>query len=298
MHRTRVELFSAHEEEAAGHRVIEPLRADEARKALEANLGAALGSPQTPDRPQRAAQRTLTAAGADATRNVQAPGTCAIFASHDMAELVDAAAKLEVADPEAEAAADEDAKKKKKKSKKKKKGGGGGEDAAMGDEAPAAAADAAGEAEAAEEDGADGEAGGDGAKSASQKKREKQKAAAARKKAAAEAEAATGSAVKAAARASVGADAAWATEIRGIGRWRCFPDCEPEGTPQTWPPTVPVVAQFPSGNVPLGEVHEYRDDNRCARARAAAAVRCGCRCTLPEARVLSAQVPHDVRRDA
>jgi len=188
----------------------------------------------------------------------------------DAANLADAAAKLEVADdPEAEAAAADDEVKKKKKAKKKKKKAGGGEDA--GDDAAPAAAEAAqdagGEAAAGDNDGeADGEGGDEGGatESASKKKREKKKAAAARKKAAAEAEAAAGGG-GGAALGAVGADAAWQTEIRGIGRWRCFPDCEPSGgVPQTWPPTVPVIAQFPSGNVPCGELCDYRDDNRRA----------------------------------
>ena len=146
------------------------------------------------------------------------------------------------------------AKKKKSKKKKKKKAGADGDAEPMDD--GVAAAEGATAAADADADGGgddDGEAGGD---SASKKKREKRKAAAARKKAAA-AEAGGGGGGG----ASVGGDAEWSTEMRGIKQWRVFPKPEPKGRPQTWPPTVPVLAQFPSGEVPLGEVCEYKDHN-------------------------------------
>ena len=149
---------------------------------------------------------------------------------------------------------EQSAKKKKSKKKKKKKAGADGDAEPMDD--GAAAAEGATAAADADADGGgddDGEAGGD---SASKKKREKRKAAAARKKAAA-AEAGGGGGGG----ASVGGDAEWSTEMRGIKQWRVFPKPEPKGRPQTWPPTVPVLAQFPSGEVPLGEVCEYKDHN-------------------------------------
>ena len=148
---------------------------------------------------------------------------------------------------------EQSAKKKKSKKKKKKKAGADGDAEPMDD--GAAAAEGATAAADADADGGgddDGEAGGD---SASKKKREKRKAAAARKKAAA-AEAGGGGGG-----ASAGGDVEWSTEMRGIKQWRVFPKPEPKGRPQTWPPTVPVLAQFPSGEVPLGEVCEYKDHN-------------------------------------
>ena len=151
---------------------------------------------------------------------------------------------------------EQSAKKKKSKKKKKKKAGADGDAEPMDD--GAAAAEGATAAADADADGGgddDGEAGGD---SASKKKREKRKAAAARKKAAA---AEAGGGGGGGGGASVGGDAEWSTEMRGIKQWRVFPKPEPKGRPQTWPPTVPVLAQFPSGEVPLGEVCEYKDHN-------------------------------------
>jgi len=170
----------------------------------------------------------------------------------------EAAEEEEVADTDGDAAA----KKKKKNKKKKKKGAGDAagadgegeeENAAQGDGAAPEVADVNGGAD---DDAPDGGADGVG-DSAAKKKRDKKKAAAARKKA----EAAEAVESPAAGRPT-GTDALWCTEIRGIGQWAGFPAPEPAGKAQTWPPSVPVTAMFPSGNVPVGEECEYRDENR------------------------------------
>jgi methionine aminopeptidase type II len=121
--------------------------------------------------------------------------------------------------------------------------------------APPAAA-AAAEAEAADDTPADG-----AAKSASQIKREKQRAATARKMAAAaEADAAAEVAAVANAASSEKMALLWSTQMLGIGKWTSFPPPERGGTPQTWPPTVPVARQWPSGDVPRGLEVEYESE--------------------------------------
>jgi len=62
--------------------------------------------------------------------------------------------------------------------------------------------------------------------------------------------------------AAKGGSGAWSTMLRGIKPWGDWPTPEKGGTKQTTPPTVPVLEQFPSGELPLGEVCEYLDDNR------------------------------------
>jgi len=50
--------------------------------------------------------------------------------------------------------------------------------------------------------------------------------------------------------------------MRGIKVWSSFKPAEKGGKPQTWPPTVPVTVQYPTGKVPVAEEHEYLDANR------------------------------------
>jgi len=108
----------------------------------------------------------------------------------------------------------------------------------------------------AEQGDAAGEPGPE-SKSESQKKREKKKAAAARKKAAEADGSANGQQAAGDASAHL-----WSTQIRGIQNWGPFPKAEAGGIQQTWPPTVPVLAQFPSGQAPKGMEMEYGDSNR------------------------------------
>ena len=148
------------------------------------------------------------------------------------------------------------AKKKKKKKKKKSAGaeGAGAEGGGEGGAEVGGVGGAAGGEENAAGGGENGENGENGAPaemSAAKKKREKQKAAAARKKAAA-AELASSGGV-----GVTGADCLWQTEMRGIKKWDVFPAPEKGGTPQTWPPSIPVSQMFPSGIFPEGELHEY-----------------------------------------
>jgi len=107
------------------------------------------------------------------------------------------------------------------------------------------------------------------AKTASQIKREKQKAAAARKKAAAEAEGnSTEAERKEGEMRAAAAAIAWSTEMRGIKTWTSFPAPEKGGTPQTWPPTVPISKMYPSGNVPMGQQVEYIGDQQWRTTKA------------------------------
>ena len=178
----------------------------------------------------------------------------------------------------------------KKKKKKKKKVKGEAAEAAEGTEGPTppppapptSAADekdgAAAPSAAADEDDADadgvaegGDAGGE-AMSASKKKREKAKAAAARKKAAAseaggEAVAATGGGPVGKVKIYSANETQWSSIIRGIQPWGQYPSPEPGGQPQQhggeWGLMIPVLQQFPSGNVPHGmEVPYHGDDGR------------------------------------
>jgi len=155
---------------------------------------------------------------------------------------------------------------KKKKNKKKKKGGGGGDADADGaeeagtEEAGAASAAAGDGAEGAEADGADGEGGGE--MSAAKKKREKKKASDARKKAAAAEGGGEGGAAD-----EIVDDTPWSSEIRGIKPWGAYPKCEKGGKQQTNACTVPVLQQFPSGCMPVGEEVAYIYDANSARAR-------------------------------
>ena len=145
---------------------------------------------------------------------------------------------------------------KKKKNKKKKKGGGGGDADADGaeeagtEEAGTASAAAGDGAEGAEADGADGEGGGE--MSAAKKKREKKKASDARKKAAAAEGGGEGGAAD-----EIVDDTPWSSEIRGIKPWGAYPKCEKGGKQQTNACTVPVLQQFPSGCMPVGEEVAY-----------------------------------------
>ena len=150
------------------------------------------------------------------------------------------------------------ARQKAKKAAEKAAAEAGGDGAAAAAAAPAADADG---------DGGGDEEGEGGEKSAAQKKREAKKRAAARKKeleAALTAEGDGGAAGGAAAPGGGGGgrmtDEQWTTQLRGIGKWGGYPRAERGGTQQTVPPTVPVLAQFPSGEVPVGEEHEYADD--------------------------------------
>ena len=145
------------------------------------------------------------------------------------------------------------AKKKKKKKKKKSAGaeGAGAEGGGEGGAEVGGQGGAAGGEENAAGGGENGENGAPAEMSAAKKKREKQKAAAARKKAAA-AELASSGGV-----GVTGADCLWQTEMRGIKKWDVFPAPEKGGTPQTWPPSIPVSQMFPSGIFPEGELHEY-----------------------------------------
>ena len=169
----------------------------------------------------------------------------------------------ELDDVEAAGGADDAAKKKKKKKKKKGGGGEGGEEGGDG-EAPVAAP----AAEAAAADDADGDAegeGGEGGDSAAKKKRDKKKAAAARKKAEAAAEDGGGG----------GGDGTvpifstqteWSSLLRGINKWGAYPKPEKGGKPQRqggeWGLAVPVLEQFPSGDVPHGWEVEYSGEHQ------------------------------------
>ena len=151
-----------------------------------------------------------------------------------------------------------DAAKKKKKKKKKKAGGGedGGADGAADGEAADVAASAA-DADA-DADGDDGEGGGD---SAAKKKREAKKRAAARKKAAATTEDGGEKTVPIFSTATE-----WSSLLRGISKWGPYPTPETGGKAQQhggeWGLVVPVLEQFPSGNMPHGMEVEYEGNNR------------------------------------
>ena len=157
---------------------------------------------------------------------------------------------------------------KKKKNKKKKKGGGGGDgggeeagaEEAGAEEAGTASAAAGDGADGADADGADGEGGSE--MSAAKKKREKKKASDARKKAAAAEGGAEGGAAD-----EVDDGTPWSSEIRGIKPWGAYPKCEKGGKQQTLACTVPVLQQFPSGRMPIGEEVAYIYDANSARAR-------------------------------
>ena len=98
------------------------------------------------------------------------------------------------------------------------------------------------------------------------------KAAAARKKAAAteaggEAVAATGGGPAGKVKIYSANETQWSSIIRGIQPWGQYPSPEPGGQPQQhggeWGLMIPVLQQFPSGNVPHGmEVPYHGDDGR------------------------------------
>lgn len=167
--------------------------------------------------------------------------------------------------------ADTAAKKKKNKKKKKKAedGAQGEADGAGGDAAPTvvaapAAAEADGEGE--NDEAGEGGEGGEGGDSAAKKKREAKKRAAARKKAAAAA-AGEGEAAEECGSVPIYSTASeWTSIIRGIGKWGAYPQPEKGGKPQAhggeWGLAVPVLEQFPSGNVPTGLEVEYEGANR------------------------------------
>eukprot|EP00965_Chrysotila_dentata_P131163 4335417-Pleurochrysis_carterae.AAC.5 len=153
----------------------------------------------------------------------------------------------------------------------------------------------------AEQGDAAGEPGPE-SKSESQKKREKKKAAAARKKAAEADGSANGQQAAGDASAHL-----WSTQIRGIQNWGPFPKAEAGGIQQTWPPTVPVLAQFPSGQAPKGMEMEYGDSNRFAHVAhgtlAGILILHGKpntdgRATSPRPLTPCGQVPNDFCRDA
>jgi len=152
-----------------------------------------------------------------------------------------------------------DAKKKKKKKKKKVTAeapdGASAEISAPQEIEPSNAAPAEDDGAG---DGADGETGegASGERSEAQKKRDKKKAAAARKKVAGD----TGEGDATVPVFDV--NGGWETQIRGIGRWGAYPKPGPGGKPQTTPPSIPVLEQFPSGELPHGSEVEYEGDNR------------------------------------
>ena len=157
--------------------------------------------------------------------------------------------------------------KKKKNKKKKKKGGGGGGEGGEAAEADAPApADATAERPADDADGDDaGEGGDDGAggDSAAKKKREAKKRAAAKKKAAAAAEGGGGGDGSVPIYSTAGIE--WSTIIRGINNWGPYPKPGPGGKAQAhggeWGLAVPVLEQFPDGDVPHGFEVEYEGDS-------------------------------------
>ena len=180
---------------------------------------------------------------------------------------------------ETEATAGDATKKKKKNKKKKKKAEadvekdaekGAEVDSGAGAELAQAAsttkADPISASAGGDEGGDEGvaEGGADGTVSDAKKKRDKKKAAAARKKAAAELEEGGDEGGGEDARTLVYDvnGTAWDTMLRGIKRWGPYPVPEKGGKRQTTPPTIPVLEQFPSGNVPKGEEVEYEGDNR------------------------------------
>ena len=190
----------------------------------------------------------------------------------------------ELSDEEDTAGGDEAAKKKKKKKKKKGGSGATGEEAAIltpagGDDAPTPpppAPSAGGPAEAEPvysanyaEGGADegGEEGGGGNEmSASAKKRAKQKAAAARKKAAAAAGEGVPGGDAGGTLPIYSSEPEWSSIIRGIKPWGKYPQPEKGGAPQQlggeWGLATPVLAQFPSGDVPHGWEVEYKGEHQ------------------------------------
>ena len=192
-----------------------------------------------------------------------------------MAETVDIADAEPARDPEEEEeegddeAAGGDAKKKKKSKKKKKKPAAGeGDGDASGATPDASGGDGVTPAEGAADADADADMdeAGEGGVSDAKKKRDKKKAAAARKKAAA-AEAGGGEAEAAGGGLPIySTEPEWSSIIRGITQWGKYPKPEKGGKPQMhggeWGLAVPVLEQFPSGDVPTGLEVEYAGENR------------------------------------
>ena len=171
-----------------------------------------------------------------------------------------------VSDDEEMIAEGDASKKKKNKKKNKKKGGAASTEEGeivnlegdAGQDAPSGT-DAADIGDAHTEEDADGaNTGTAGVDSAAKKKRDAKKRAAARKKAEAEAATATADGGEAAAAEGTvpvySTQTAWQTIIRGIQPWGAYPKPEKGGKAQKlggeWGLAVPVLEQFPSGDVP------------------------------------------------
>ena len=183
-----------------------------------------------------------------------------------MSEPVDIADEEKKPDPEEDDndeadGADGEAKAKKKKKKKKK--AASAETEAGGDAAaPPAVADASSGAPDGDADGDEGDEGGEaGGDSAAKKKRDKKKAAAARKKAAAAAGEGDAGSVP-----IFSTCPEWTTQLRGLGKWGAYPTPEKGGRAQAhggeWGLAVPVLEQFPSGDVPHGMEVEYSGEHQ------------------------------------